>query len=65
MALEKIAPEDEFFVYCCSRIFAMARNVGWAAQWDEMNADPERKIGRPRQPFIGSPKRDMAPIDKR
>jgi len=46
-------------------IFAMARTVGWIAQWNEMISDPEQKIGRPRQLFIGSPKRDVAPIDRR
>jgi citrate synthase len=46
-------------------IFAMARTVGWIAQWNEMISDPEQKIGRPRQLFIGSSKRDALPIDKR
>jgi len=46
-------------------IFAMARTIGWIAQWYEMIADPEQKIGRPRQLFIGSPVRDVPPIDKR
>ncbi|RXZ38379.1 citrate (Si)-synthase [Oxalobacteraceae bacterium CAVE-383] len=46
-------------------IFAMARTIGWIAQWNEMISDPEQKIGRPRQLFIGSPKRDVAPIAKR
>ncbi|HTN66015.1 MAG TPA: citrate synthase [Burkholderiaceae bacterium] len=46
-------------------IFAMARTVGWIAQWNEMISDPEQKIGRPRQLFIGSPKRDVTPIGKR
>ncbi len=46
-------------------IFAMARTVGWIAQWNEMISDPEQKIGRPRQLFIGSPKRDVPPIGKR
>jgi citrate synthase len=46
-------------------IFAMARTIGWIAQWNEMIADPEQKIGRPRQLFVGSPRRDVAPIDKR
>ncbi|MDB5989714.1 MAG: gltA [Herbaspirillum sp.] len=46
-------------------IFAMARTIGWIAQWNEMISDPEQKIGRPRQLFIGSPKRDATPIDKR
>jgi citrate synthase len=46
-------------------IFAMARTVGWIAQWNEMISDPEQKIGRPRQLFVGSAKRDVSPIDKR
>jgi citrate synthase len=46
-------------------IFAMARTIGWIAQWNEMIADPEQKIGRPRQLFIGSTVRDVPPIDKR
>ncbi|WMW78950.1 citrate synthase [Undibacterium cyanobacteriorum] len=46
-------------------IFALARTVGWVAQWKEMISDPEQKIGRPRQLFIGAPKRDVPPIDKR
>lgn len=40
-------------------VFAMARTVGWVAQWTEMISDPEQKIGRPRQLYIGSPRRDM------
>jgi citrate synthase len=46
-------------------IFAMARTIGWIAQWNDMIADPEQKIGRPRQLFIGSTVRDVPPIDKR
>ena len=46
-------------------IFAMARTVGWIAQWNEMISDPEQKIGRPRQLFIGSPRRDVTPMAKR
>jgi len=46
-------------------IFALARTVGWIAQWNEMIADPEQKIGRPRQLYTGAAKRDVAPIDKR
>ncbi|HVL77304.1 MAG TPA: citrate synthase [Noviherbaspirillum sp.] len=46
-------------------IFAMARTVGWIAQWNEMISDPEQKIGRPRQLFVGSPRRDVPAIDKR
>ena len=46
-------------------IFALARTVGWIAQLNEMIADPEYKIGRPRQLFTGSPKRDVKPIAER
>ncbi len=46
-------------------IFAMARTVGWIAQWNEMISDPEQKIGRPRQLFVGSPTREVQPIGKR
>ena len=46
-------------------IFALARTVGWIAQWNEMISDPEQKIGRPRQLFIGSPRRDVSPIAQR
>ena len=46
-------------------IFAMARTVGWIAQWNEMISDPEQKIGRPRQLFVGSAHRDVQPIAKR
>ncbi len=40
-------------------IFALARTVGWIAQWQEMISDPEYKIGRPRQLFTGSVRRDI------
>ena len=43
-------------------IFAMARTVGWIAQWSEMISDPEYKIGRPRQLYTGAATRDVAPI---
>ncbi|TDV38968.1 citrate synthase [Paraburkholderia caballeronis] len=46
-------------------IFAMARTVGWIAQWNEMIADPEQKIGRPRQLFIGHTPREAKPISQR
>jgi citrate synthase len=46
-------------------IFAMARTIGWIAQWHEMISDPEQKIGRPRQLYTGAPKRDVPPLDKR
>ncbi|GAB6139662.1 citrate synthase [Methylosoma difficile] len=40
-------------------MFAMGRTVGWIAHWDEMIADPEQKIGRPRQLYTGAPRRDI------
>ncbi|MBX9961165.1 MAG: citrate (Si)-synthase [Burkholderiaceae bacterium] len=46
-------------------IFALARTVGWIAQLNEMISDPEYKIGRPRQLFTGSPRRDVPPLAKR
>ncbi len=46
-------------------IFAMARTIGWIAQWNEMISDPEQKIGRPRQLFVGAATRDVPPMDKR
>ncbi|HLU77387.1 MAG TPA: citrate synthase [Burkholderiales bacterium] len=46
-------------------IFALARTVGWVAQWMEMIADPDQKIGRPRQLYTGATRRDVVPMDKR
>jgi citrate synthase len=46
-------------------IFALARTVGWIAQWNEMIADPDQKIGRPRQLYTGPTRRDVVPIDQR
>jgi citrate synthase len=46
-------------------LFAVARTVGWIAQWKEMIEDPEQKIGRPRQLYVGSPKRDYVDVPKR
>jgi len=46
-------------------IFSLARTVGWIAQWQEMIADPEYKIGRPRQLYDGAPRRDLVPMSER
>jgi citrate synthase len=46
-------------------IFALARTVGWMTQWEEMLTDPEYKIGRPRQLYIGAANRNVMPLDKR
>jgi citrate synthase len=46
-------------------LFALARTVGWIAQWNEMITDPDQKIGRPRQLYTGPTQRDYVPIDRR
>ena len=46
-------------------LFAVGRTVGWVAQWNEMIADPEQKIGRPRQLYTGPTQRDYVPLDAR
>jgi len=53
-------PVDMFAV-----LFAIARTVGWVAQWEEMLLDPEQKIARPRQIYVGSGPRDYQPMDQR
>jgi citrate synthase len=46
-------------------LFAVARTVGWVAQWNEMIEDPEQKIGRPRQLYTGHTKRPYVPLNQR
>jgi citrate synthase len=46
-------------------IFAVARTVGWISQWKEQLADPQLKIGRPRQLYLGDEARDYVPLDQR
>jgi citrate synthase len=46
-------------------LFAIARTVGWIAQWTEMIEDPDSKIMRPRQLFTGSDQRHYIPIGER
>jgi citrate synthase len=46
-------------------LFAVARTVGWIAQWKEMIEDPRQRIGRPRQIYLGQKSRDYVPIAKR
>jgi citrate synthase len=46
-------------------IFALARTVGWIAQWNEMISDSEQKIGRPRQLYVGEALRDVKNINQR
>ncbi|MDP6951298.1 MAG: citrate synthase, partial [Alphaproteobacteria bacterium] len=53
-------PMDLFTV-----MFAVARTVGWVAQWNEMIEDPGQKIGRPRQLYVGAPQRTWVPIEQR
>ena len=46
-------------------LFAIPRTSGWIAQWEEMLLDPEQKIARPKQIYVGAPKRDYLPLDSR
>ncbi|MCZ6814449.1 MAG: citrate synthase [Alphaproteobacteria bacterium] len=46
-------------------LFAVARTVGWIAQWSELIEDPVQKIGRPRQLYIGKGRRKFVPLSKR
>ena len=46
-------------------LFAIPRTAGWVAQWMEMIDDKETRIARPRQCYIGEPKRDFVPIEER
>ena len=46
-------------------IFALSRTVGWISQWKEMIADPQNKIGRPRQLYLGETQRDYVDIENR
>ncbi|MEU7607749.1 citrate synthase [Micromonospora sp. NPDC049204] len=46
-------------------LFALGRLPGWIAQWREMISDPETKIGRPRQVYVGAPERDYVPFAER
>jgi len=46
-------------------IFAVARTIGWVSQWNEMIADNERKISRPRQLYLGAGQRDFVPLSER
>ena len=53
-------PPDYFTV-----LFAIGRTAGWLAQWHEMVNDPDQKIARPRQVFLGPARRDYVPVEKR
>ena len=53
-------PTDMFTV-----LFAVARTVGWVAQWNEMITDPVQRIGRPRQLYTGKVPRKFVPLEKR
>ncbi|NNF27551.1 MAG: citrate synthase [Gemmatimonadetes bacterium] len=46
-------------------LFAIPRSVGWLTQWEELLKDPEQRIARPRQVFVGSEQRDFVPIESR
>ena len=46
-------------------MFAIGRTVGWVSHWKEMLKDPDQKIGRPRQLYLGQKQRDYTPMDRR
>jgi citrate synthase len=46
-------------------LFAIARTVGWVAQWEEMLLDQESKIARPKQIYVGPATRDYLPMERR
>jgi citrate synthase len=46
-------------------VFAVARTVGWVAHWNEMMTDPETRIVRPRQLYVGPTERAVAPVEDR
>jgi citrate synthase len=46
-------------------MFAIPRTAGWLAQWEEMITDPEQKIARPRQLYLGERDRPYVPVDRR
>jgi citrate synthase len=46
-------------------LFAIPRTSGWLAQWSELLEDPEQKIARPRQIYLGQRTRDYVPMEKR
>ena len=53
-------PVDMFTV-----LFALGRAPGWLAQWRELLADPDQRIARPRQIYLGHARRDFVPMDQR
>ena len=53
-------PNEAFTV-----LFAIPRTAGWIAQWEEMLLDPEQKIARPRQIYVGEPERAFTPMESR
>ena len=53
-------PTDMFTV-----LFAVARTVGWVAQWNEMITDPVQRIGRPRQLYTGQKERNFVDLNER
>jgi citrate synthase len=46
-------------------LFAIPRTIGWIAQWEEMLTDPDQKLARPKQIYLGAPSRDFVEMSKR
>ena len=68
MSEGELASRLSYFVWSSmpdEALFALARTVGWVAHWNEMISDPEQKIGRPRQLYVGEPQREYVPVDRR
>ncbi len=61
ITLKALGFQDNMFTV----LFAVARTVGWIAQWKEMVEDPNQRIGRPRQLYTGATQRDYVPLSKR
>ena len=62
---ERPQADDNAIAAARTPVFAVARTVGWVAQWNEMIADPETRLFRPRQLYTGSAERPLVPITAR
>jgi citrate synthase len=59
-------PAESYPVNCpITPVFAVARTIGWVAHWNEMIADPETRIFRPRQLYMGPTERPLVPMSER
>ena len=63
--VQLITPITEITPHIHTGIFALSRTVGWISQWKEQLEDPQMKIGRPRQLYLGETMRDYSDIETR